>query len=1628
MIPFFALVISISFLLFILIRTKTQKNRGENVKILFSFYALVICGILCGQVYFYIGFNKYETPRLPRHLQRGIVHFGYYVKPESEFVFTARGQNSSFGIGPLSLEEKIILKPVYVNRRASNWNVRYNALAYPLRVNGRCVNIPGNGWYTDPGDTFYIYFEKQKRNHFVSFRYLNNSYYLSCGIRNHTGSLNYVIQNAPISNIRLREGIKIYDLLMIATNKDIKNILKSYPCELKEILKKVLFVREIKGKTSSSIGILPAGSLLTNTEFSFHMNDNPLKPIEGEEKIVVSSLDSISYGFGNLVFSVRLSRHLSQSKHLGNVLECYFESPLTYPLPPDPHKPFIITNDNSHILLDGYYFDMGNPQHPFYAKASFSEDLNALYLNDGKQRNDYRIGEIIHFGDRRMGALLSFQGRRTAVTYTGIKAVGILILLTTLFIILTTKQPISRLTIGLNWTIIWGITLALMVFRLIETYRVSLLPPIDASPKEIEIFHKSLTISFWGFIFIPLALLLIRFISQKRILDWFEDISSSDIFVYSLFLLLPGMVIAARLFGDKETLFNSNFRTNIGIHIIIIAVLVLTAPSLIDSYRKRVLFCLSLICTFLFMIFLIKDAGFIVNGISLGLTVVILIHWNFCERRKHLVPLTLVTAVFFLLLWGLPGFSQRLAQLVPQEKHWHYRMIEDQDSMEKLLLDDSKKNTVNMRMLLRNAHQRWQMLLYAAEGARQPKGFGKAPLSARGMTYATALTDCFYSYFVLSEYGHGTGALLIILFFSLGFMIVYAAGFLPEVHRYRLLPLTAIGLFFVVNALYIASANIGILPFSGINMPLFGLYSRSDLVQGGFLLFLAVWLISDSIYGESVKFSGNQTVVRYILIFILVGIFTWIGIHYYHQEELTRKKSYTHDFNFSPHFYNSIEKNLSSTRNNSIFFNPGSRRIEYKRFGGFLSEIEELFIDKFNKLDNKFTKRSLYYLEKDLKVKKKNRKFRLRVNRHYFVLPSPFKKQLMWRGVIFGDSPIKGPSVIALGKQFTVTLSDKGHAQSIALNWAPPSTCNRMILITENHLRNSHIICELLRDKHQLFLIPRSRHWVTFVEGEKIEEKIELHPHNIIVFQKRNGKKFNWIYLGSRKPVLAYVRWRNGKERRIFPYGPLFAVPYTLAKAFDSEKAKGKKLPGKLELSVDISLHQTIKTIIKDFAFGEPFYRLNDPIKTPKLAVTVMDAFSGEIKAIPSYPEANPNSDDFEKKLLHASPQEQVRLLTNFNLLNHENGSTFKPHILSAVSTALWPEINIGEVIIHNQCMNETNPEQRCLHSDIGGIPILPWDSLSFLSTFDTKNFLTLSEDYGILVGWLGLVLKKKDIWRVLIPDETQPDFEYRSRDFTFDLTQLEPQSSPFSLKDVFPRITSSIEGSLLFKSLKQLFDFHISEDYDKALRCSVEGFLPSLKDFDFKNNIYINNVVPEPVIFNPRYYQYNRGDLISFFLGGGPNRINNIAMAQSAARMATGKRAAATLEKRYSMPVSTEPLPNPIGLREWRNENLVIPLEGVGKIGTAKVLSDLVEPPLKVIYKTGTIIKTENSGLESETLSFVIGQWKEDHFVEGRTLAGFLYMEESKERKAPQKKFQLAKPIIVAVAEYLKEKIRRKP
>lgn len=73
-----------------------------------------------------------------------------------------------------------------------------------------------------------------------------------------------------------------------------------------------------------------------------------------------------------------------------------------------------------------------------------------------------------------------------------------------------------------------------------------------------------------------------------------------------------------------------------------------------------------------------------------------------------------------------------------------YRLANFTDTEEDLLIARSGDNEANLNVLLDNSRQDWQILLYAAQGASDYKGYGQAPLSKRGMTYSTRWPIVFF--------------------------------------------------------------------------------------------------------------------------------------------------------------------------------------------------------------------------------------------------------------------------------------------------------------------------------------------------------------------------------------------------------------------------------------------------------------------------------------------------------------------------------------------------------------------------------------------------------------------------------------------------------------------------------------------------------------------------------------------------------------------------------------------------------------------------------------------------------------------------------------------------------------------
>jgi hypothetical protein len=350
----------------------------------------------------------------------------------------------------------------------------------------------------------------------------------------------------------------------------------------------------------------------------------------------------------------------------------------------------------------------------------------------------------------------------------------------------------------------------------------------------------------------------------------------------------------------------------------------------------------------------------------------------------------------------------------------------------------------------------------------------------------------------------------------------------------------------------------------------------------------------------------------------------------------------------------------------------------------------------------------------------------------------------------------------------------------------------------------------------------------------------------------------------------------------------------------------------------------------------------------------------------------------------------------------------------------------------------------------VGGIGIELWDCNSSRPESDIRNFIVHSLDYpeGVL-GMLGVVRTTQELDAVLQPEpQHKADISFNGSDYSLDLMKASQDGVAISLQDqldgrlAFMRGEKAVNDTLLFKGLSAVFDFRCSGLPDERLLQAAETFFPSFYNAkSFSANAYVDNAIAARLDMGGGDYQGVRQGFLSCLLGGEPCGFNNVMMAESASRLATGLRIFARLEDAQintpaSLPPPLDNQSRSVGHQQaWRVENIIEPMEMVRQVGTADVFAN-TNPPLRIpaeykaLFKTGTIVEG-NEGRESEALMFVIGRWVNGAFIPGETLAGFLYMERSKVKNpvgkrvadGDMKKFAFAAPLLNYIIDYMEMK-----
>lgn len=146
------------------------------------------------------------------------------------------------------------------------------------------------------------------------------------------------------------------------------------------------------------------------------------------------------------------------------------------------------------------------------------------------------------------------------------------------------------------------------------------------------------------------------------------------------------------------------------------------------------------------------------------------------------------------------------------------------------------------REIVSTLQQDWGMRAYAAAGRTWGNGLYGTPYTRRAISEDVALTDNAYAVFVLSEHGFVGGVMLLAVYLALAVLLLASASVagrsVNEVPRGILLG--GLAMYVAVPALYMAAANVSLLPLTGQNLPLLGLRSGADVAFASWTFALAV--------------------------------------------------------------------------------------------------------------------------------------------------------------------------------------------------------------------------------------------------------------------------------------------------------------------------------------------------------------------------------------------------------------------------------------------------------------------------------------------------------------------------------------------------------------------------------------------------------------------------------------------------------------------------------------------------------------------------------------------------------------------------------------------------------------------
>ncbi|HYU36256.1 MAG TPA: hypothetical protein VEW48_29200 [Thermoanaerobaculia bacterium] len=420
---------------------------------------------------------------------------------------------------------------------------------------------------------------------------------------------------------------------------------------------------------------------------------------------------------------------------------------------------------------------------------------------------------------------------------------------------------------------------------------------------------------------------------------------------------------------------------------------------------------------------------------------------------------------------------------------------------------------------------------------------------------------------------------------------------------------------------------------------------------------------------------------------------------------------------------------------------------------------------------------------------------------------------------------------------------------------------------------------------------------------------------------------------GDEAGLVSFVTTVNGELRRR-TLGNRLEMADELTRAVDTAVVAGD---GKGRNDFDV--HLTLDAFFQDFLTRRlsSFCRQRYGRRPLRAAVTLLEPESGRVLALASYPTAGDLEDLRLKSDVH-----RVLLGENHNFLVHPIGSTTKPFLAAA---ALATQPRLAQLTV--PCHPGGNPPPLLLGYDFGRYS-LPGDCRESEAPIDFRRFLEVSSNrYMLELGLLSLAE-----WRdgMPVPDRSRPPmvapdgYSLGGTPATYRpfLTVVKAEDRAGATE------MAGVQDTPFYQHFRDLFGHSIHYESLPPDRTLAMQYWNPITDAAGGSGrdvaLAFSPVTPERVNLRANLIQQARQDLYTGLLGLGNNRWSNLQLAESTARLLTGRKVDAHLIERVVVP----PPPQEKG-HEKKPEQVLWDLE--------KELKQEQRPPLPLAAESRQLI-----------------------------------------------------------------------